>query len=110
MVKDEKTGQEVPLVSPTLPPAIFDTTGTILEIKSDRIIVQGKGTNFADGVSRTLTVIFTDTTLTFSKDKTFRWKDEAGLKQLQPGMQILIGGAENIRGKIEFKAKTISML
>lgn len=110
MVKNEKTGQESSLISPTMPPDIFSTAGIINEIKSDRLIVRGEGTNFADNVSRNLIVIFSDQTLTFNKSQTFRWTGQQGLKQLQTGTQILIGSVENIRGKVEFIASTVNVL
>ncbi len=110
MVKDEETGQESSLVSPNMPSVIFSTAGTIVEVAEDRIVVNGEGTNFADGVPRTLTVIFTDSTITFDKTYTFRQIGITGLQRLQTGMKISIGSPENIRGKIEFKAKTIKIL
>ncbi len=110
MVKDEKTGQETSLVSPIMPLVISNTVGTIIEVKTDKIIVRGQGTNFADGIPRTLTVSFTNETVTFDKTSTFRRTGKAGLKLLKPGMFILIGSSENIRGKTEFKAKTIKIL
>ncbi len=109
-VKDEETGEERPLVTPTLPPAIFSTAGKILEIKSDSIIVAGDGSSFADGVPRNLTCRFTDETLVFSKDRTQRYLGKEGLKYLKEGMKILVDSDENIRGKIEFKVKTIIIL
>ena len=110
MAKDEETGEESPLVSSTMPPVIFSTTGTVLEIKSDRVIIRGDGTNFADRVPRTLTVIFAADTLTFNKNQTFRWTGLAGLKQFQSGERVLIEGAGNIRGKTEFNVRTINIL
>jgi hypothetical protein len=108
-VKGE-TGQETPLVTPTLPLSIFSTTGVILEVKNDRVIVKGDGFNFADQKPRELTIIFTNSTLTFSKDQKMQYEGLAGLKYLKSGMEILIGSDENIRGKTEFKAKTINVL
>jgi hypothetical protein len=110
MVKEEKSGQEAPLVSPTMPPAIFSVSGTITKIESDRIILRGSGTNFADGVPRSLTAVLTPDTLTFVTNQAFYWRGFSGLKQLQPGMKILIDSQENIRGKTEFEIKTINIL
>ena len=110
MVKDEKTGEEAPLVSPIMPPEIFSTTGIVIEVKTDKVIVKGEGTNFADGKARVLTVIFTDETISFAKTSSFRQTGAIGLKQFESGMQVLIGSSENIRVKTEFKAKTIKIL
>jgi hypothetical protein len=108
-VKGE-TGQETPLITPTLPLSIFSTTGVILEVKNDRVIVKGDGFNFADQKPRELTIIFTNSTLVFSKGQKMQYEGLAGLKYLKSGMEILIGSDENIRGKTEFKAKTINIL
>jgi hypothetical protein len=108
-VKGE-TGQETPLITPTLPLSIFSTTGVILEVKNDRVIVKGDGFNFADQKPRELTIIFTNSTLVFSKGQKMQYEGLAGLKYLKSGMEILIGSDENIRGKTEFRAKTINIL
>ncbi|MCK4781558.1 hypothetical protein KAS79_01365 [Candidatus Parcubacteria bacterium] len=110
MVEDEETGEQAPLVSPIMPPEIFSTTGIIIEVKTDRVIIKGKGTNFADGKARVLTVVFTNETITFDKTSTFRQTGAIGLKQLESAMEVLIGSSENIRGKTEFKAKTLKIL
>jgi len=89
---------------------VQNTTGTIQEIKEDRIIVQGDGQNFADRKPRILTIIFTENTITQKLgggNQRFGFK---GLEQLKPGMNILISAVENIRGKIEFKADIINIL
>lgn len=109
-IKDQETGERSFKISPTMPPVIFSTTGTITEIKSDRLIVRGKGTNFADGMGRDLTLIFTARTTTSSKDQTSVWKGKEGLERLEKGMRILIGSQQNIRGKVEFEVKTINIL
>jgi len=91
-------------------PTIFNTRGVISEVKSDRLIIQGDGTNFADKKPRSLTVIFTEKTITFEPGQKLNYKGLEGLNYLKPGMKILISGAENIRGKTEFKANTINVL
>ena len=106
----EETGQETPLVTPTTPFIIFSTTGTILEVENDRLIVKGDGFNFADQKPRELTVIFTDSTVTINKNQMEEYQGLAGLKYLKEGMEILIQGEENIRGKIEFTARAINIL
>jgi len=93
-----------------MPPDIFSTAGTIIEKKTDFLIIIGEGTNFADGVSRNLTCIFTDETLTFGDGQVKSYQGKEGLKYLREGMKILVDSDENIRGKIEFKVKTVNIL
>ena len=95
---------------PSLPQIIFNTTGVISQIKSDRVIVQGSGSNFVDRKQRELTIIFTDSTITFEKGQKMEYQGLDGLSHLQEGMEILIEGEENIRGKIEFQVRTINIL
>lgn len=109
-VKDEKTGKDIPLVTAILPPVIFSTAGTIIEVKSDGLVIQGGGSNFADGTPRTINIIFTDSSKTFEKNYLKNYLGKAGLKFLKPGMEILIDSQDNIRGKTEFQAKTINIL
>ena len=109
-VKDEATGEERPLVTSIMPPAIFSTAGTIIEKKTDSLIIAGEGTNFADNVSRNLTCIFTNETLTFGKNQLEYYQGKEGLKHLKEGTKILVDSDENIRGKIEFEVKTINIL
>jgi len=108
--KDGETGEEKPLVTPIMPPAIFSTAGTIIEKKDNSLIITGEGTNFADGVSRNLTCIFINETLTFEKGQLKYYQGEDGLNHLEKGMKILVDSDENIRGKIEFKVKTVNIL
>jgi len=105
----EETGEEKPLVTPTLPLTIFSTTGVISEVKDDRLIVKGDGFSFADQKPRELIVIFTDSTITFEEEQKTKYQGLAGLRYLRTGIGILIGSEENIRGKTEFKAKTINI-
>lgn len=93
-----------------LSPVIFNTTGLIKEAQSDKLIVEGSGSNFSDQESRELTVIFTPTTLTFLAGQKIKYQGLDGLKYLKAGMEILIEGEENIRGKTEFDARTINIL
>jgi hypothetical protein len=109
-IKDKVTGEEKPLVTPVMPPVIFSTAGTIIEKKTGSLIITGEGTNFADGVSRNLTCIFTDETLTFEKNQLQYHQGKEGLKYLKEGMKILVDSDENIRGKVEFEVKTINVL
>ena len=108
-VKDEDTGEDIPLVAGTMPPLMFNIVGTILEVKTGSILVEGNGANFADKKPRTLILIFTNATKTFEKNQTKAYLGKTGLSYLEPGMKILIEGFENIRGKTEFNVKTINI-
>jgi hypothetical protein len=110
MVKEEETGQEAPLVSPTMPPVVFSVGGTVTKIESDRVIIRSNGYHFADNVPRDVTAVLTADTATFVTGQAFRWKGFFGLKHLEVGMEIIVESQENIRGKTEFKAKTINIL
>lgn len=81
---------------------IFNTSGVISEVKSDRLIVQGSGSNFADQQPRELTVIFTTSTTTFGPTQGIKYQGEEGLKYLKIGEKISIAAPENIRGKTQF--------
>lgn len=108
---DKKSSGEDSASSFQLPPVVFNASGTITEIKSDRLIVSGEGSNFADKTPRTLNVVFTPETATFaSSDQKTKYQGAEGLKHLKTGAKVLVEGDENIRGKIEFKARTINVL
>jgi len=92
-----------------LPPAIFDTYAIIIEIKSSYLTAWGDGSNFADKQARTLNLIFTEKTKTFEPGQKVYYLGIEGLKYLNPGTRILVSGAENIRGKTEFKVGTINI-
>lgn len=109
-IKEDETGEEKPLITPIMPPVIFSTTGKITAVETDSLMMAGDGTNFADGAPRELKCIFTDKTLTFTKNQVKYYKGREGLKILEKGMTILIAGDENIRGKTEFTVKTINIL
>jgi hypothetical protein len=93
-----------------LPPAVFNTSGKISEVKSDRLIVQGSGSNFIDQKPRTLTLIFTASTTVYDPKTKFISQGLNGLKYLKPGMEISIESPINIRGKIEFEISSINVL
>ncbi|PIU75155.1 MAG: hypothetical protein COS76_02305 [Candidatus Portnoybacteria bacterium CG06_land_8_20_14_3_00_39_12] len=96
-------------ISP-LPPTIFNTSGIIQEIKEDRLIIKGDGSNFEDREPRELNLIFNDSTITSDSNRKITYQGLEGLKYLKPGMKVSIEGTENIRGKIEFKVSSISIL
>lgn len=85
-----------------LPPVIFNTAGTITEIKTNRLIVQGSGSNFTDQKPRELTLIFTESTITFEPDQKVKYQGLEGLKHLKTGEEISISSPGNIRGKTQF--------
>jgi hypothetical protein len=99
----EKPQTELPLV-------ISNTSGTVKEIKKDRLIVLGDGSNFSDQKQRDLTLIFTDSTVTFEPGQKVRYEGFEGLKHLEIGDQISISSPENIRGKTEFVVNYINKL
>lgn len=94
----------------SLSPVVFNTSGVISEVKSDRLIVQGSGSNFSDQQPRELTLIFTDSTIINDPAKKSFYKGLKGLEKLKPGAKISIEGIENIRGKTEFKVSGINIL
>jgi len=102
-------GERGPLISSSKPPVISSTVGTIKTIEEGYIIIKGNGSNFADGIPREIFCIFTDKTLTFTSDRS-RYEGNTGLDYFRPGMIVLVGGEENIRGKTEFKVKTVNIL
>jgi len=94
-----------------LPPIIFNTSGVIVEIKSDQIIIVGNGSNFNDEIPRELSIIFSNDTIVFvSGDQKIKYEGLGGLQNLKVGDEILVSGKENIRGKTEFKGGTIKVL
>lgn len=90
-----------------IPSIVSNTTGIISKIESNRLIIQGSGSNFADQKPRTLTLIFTDSTITKKLGTKVEYQGLQGLKQLKAGMTISIMGAENLRAKTEFEAEYI---
>jgi len=104
----EKEAEEKRILLP--PPTIFNTSGTISEVQSDRLIVQGSGSNFADQKPRQLTLILSDLTLTMKLGTEIKYQGLEGLKYLKSEMNVLIEGNENIRGKTEFEARYIQIL
>ena len=108
--KNEETGEEKPIVTPIMPPAIFSTTGKIKAVKENGIIIRGDGYNFADNVKRDLEVLFNEDTLVFLSNQMENHKGPEGLDYLSLGDEVLINSQKNIRGKIQFTAKTINVL
>jgi hypothetical protein len=90
-----------------LPPAIFNSSGTIKEIKKDSLIVEGTGYNFADQKPRDLTLKFAENTVTNAQDGTKQIGFE-GLTHLKVGDSITFESPENIRGKTEFEVTYVN--
>ena len=107
-IKKTEVPEEVEI--PELPPVIFNTAGVITEIKTDRLIVQGSGSNFTDQKARELTLIFTDETITFELGQKVQYQGFEGFKHLKTGESINISSPENIRGKNQFKVDYINKL
>jgi len=102
--------KENPDANTNLPSVVFNTSGTIMEIKENGITVNGNGSNFYDGKARKLTVTFaSDTTVSLLGQKE-KYQGTDGLKLLKAGSKILVSGKENIRGKEEFEAKTVNIM
>lgn len=93
-----------------LPPAMFSTTATIKEVTGMGLKVQGSGSNFNDQQARILTIVFINSTLTVKLGEKIRYQGLEGLKYLKAGMEVLIEGEENIRGKVQFQARYITIL
>lgn len=109
LVEDEATGEEKPLITPEMPVRITSTTGRIVSVKDNALVMMGGGYNFSDGIARELTGLFTDKTITVAKDGSL-YLGLLGLNVLQKDMDVLVGADENIRGKTEFEVKTIKIL
>jgi len=92
------------------PPVVFNTSGTIISIEKDGLLMEGSGSNFEDQKSRNLNIKFTSQTLTTEKDRVTRYQGLEGLNYLSSGMLIRIESSQNIRGKTEFLATYINKI
>ena len=104
----EPKGEEKPQIE--LPPVISNTSGTVKDIKKDKLIILGDGSNFLDQKPRDLTLIITDSTITFEPGQKIKYEGFEGLKHLKIGDQISISSSENIRGKTEFFVTYVNKL
>ena len=109
-VKDEETGEEVPLKTATMPPALFNFAGTVKEVLANGLIIVGDGHSFADNQPRELTILFRDETVTTSADRQGRFAGLVGLDHLTVGQRVLIESDENIRGKLKFQVNYLNIL
>ena len=96
--------------STALPQTINNTSGPILSIGKDAIIIKGNGSNFEDQLPRELTIKINDQTTIFEKNQIRRYQGIEGLKHLFQGDNVAIESLENIRGKTEFSASYINKL
>lgn len=92
-----------------LPPAIFNGSGTIKEIKKDSLVVESTGYNFADQKPRDLILKFAENTITNVLGGTRQISFE-GLTHLKVGDSITFESPENIRGKTEFEVTYVNKL
>lgn len=93
-----------------LPPAMFNTTGIVKEVTETSLVVQGSGSNFNDRQERILIIAFVDSTITKKLGDKVRYQGLEGLKYLEEGTEVLIEGDENIRGKVQFQARYVTIL
>ena len=109
-VQDEKTGEEKPIVTPTMPTTIFSTVGEIKQTGEDFIIITSNGYSFADETAREIKALITEQTKIFSPNQADVYYGKDGLEYLYPGIKVLVGSPINIRGKIEFEVNTVNVL
>lgn len=102
----EEQMKEQEILPPT--PVISNTKGKITQVRLDTILVEGDGSNFVDKQPRTLTVKFTESTITYDSAKRISYTGLEGLKHLKFNMNVSVEGVENIRGKTEFFANAIN--
>ncbi len=93
-----------------MPPVVFNTSGTIISIEEDGLLVEGSGSNFEDQKSRILNIKFARQTITTEKGQVDRYQGLEGLNCLSPGRGIRIESSQNIRGKTEFFATYINKI
>lgn len=89
-----------------IPDNIFNTAGTILEIRGNSLVIRGNGSNFDDQVNRDLVVIIDeDTEVNGSRGNLEIFKDTLNI-----GDRVAIESVYNIHGKTEFLAKYINTI
>jgi len=93
-----------------LPPAIFNDSGEVREVKKDSLVVMGSGYSFADQTPRQLTLKYTGSTRTNNQDRTKYWTGLEGLKNFKAGDKITFESPDNIRGKTEFEVSYVNQL
>lgn len=91
---------------------IFNTTGVISSVNKNQsiVVVQGSGSNFEDGATRTLTIQVTPETF-IRNTKTNKSKTGlSGLDLLEAQMTVLVSSTSNIRGYDNFVAQSINVM
>lgn len=113
-VEKTDSGENVsmPQANTDLPQVVANVSGVIKEVRDSELIIKGDGVNFEDNVIRDLNAVFSAQTVTFvsANSQVIKYAGLDGLRYLKIGDNILIEGAENLRGKTEFKVKTVNIL
>lgn len=88
------------------PRDIFNTSGTIIAIQANSVIIKGIGTNFDDQMKRDLVVVIDENTTVNG----VRGNAEYFKQILKVGDEITIESDYNIHGKTEFLAKYVNSI
>jgi len=110
LVSNPATGEEEPLKTALMPPALFNVQGTLTKLYDNGFAMETLGFSFADGQPREVEVLYQDTTVTTLPDGASRYQGLAGLSHLRINQLVLVESNENIRGKLKFKANYINLL
>jgi len=105
-VNPEAIENPVRPINEPIPTDIFNTSGTILAIQGNSVVVRGLGTNFDDQIKRDLVVLINEETYVngaYGDIDYFK-------KSLKVGDNISIEAPYNIHGKTEFLAKYINII
>lgn len=105
-VNPEAIENPVRPINEPIPADIFNTSGIILAIQGNSIIVRGIGTNFDDQIKRDLVVLINEETYVngvYGDAEYFK-------KSLKIGDNVSIEAPYNIHGKTEFLAKYINII
>ncbi len=89
-----------------IPHDIYNTSGTIIGIYANYIVVRGIGTNFDDQIKRDLTVTINEETFIDG----IKGDADYFKTSLKVGDEISIEAFSNIHGKAEFAAKYINTI
>lgn len=110
LAMNPETGQQEPLIGPSMPLVISTTGGEVIEVKLDKLIIAGSGSSFADNQPREITCLLNQATIIIDENGQHYGALDKGQVLLQPGAEVAVSGDENIRGKTEFKAQSITIL
>lgn len=105
------TGEEQVIGTEEISTYIFNTSGVIQEINDNAIIILGSGVNFADNISRRLTITITSETIfnNFDSPGVVLGRGPAGLQNLKVGDTVIVASPTNIRGYDTFNASYVSL-